>query len=135
MHRFYLPPDQCEGEVLLLGDREAHHALHVLRLRRGDQVVVLNGLGQQWLCEALQPKRDEIGLGVLRKRSVPRLPCQITLVQALPKGKLFEEIIEKATELGAARIIPLLSQRVVAHLQEKDIARKTAKWRWIAVDA
>src|SRR5262245_16765539 len=135
MHRFYLPPDQCEGEILLLGDREAHHALHVLRLRSGEQVLVLNGTGQECLCETLQPKGNEIGLAVLRKRSISPLTCQITLAQALPKGKLFEAIVQKATELGAARIIPLLSDRVVAHLEERDKARKTAKWRWIAIDA
>src|SRR6266446_1680321 len=61
------------------------------------------------------------------------LPWQITLLQAVPKGKLFESIIQKATELGACRIVPLLSERVVTRLGEK--AEKAGKWQSVAVEA
>jgi 16S rRNA (uracil1498-N3)-methyltransferase len=56
-------------------------------------------------------------------------------LQAIPKGKLFELIIQKATELGAARIVPLLSERVVVDLNKKEAARKWAKWQLVAVEA
>jgi 16S rRNA (uracil1498-N3)-methyltransferase len=69
-----------------------------------------------------------------RKTTAP-LPCRITLLQALPKGKLFEAIVQKATELGAARIVPLLSQRVVVQLNKNEAARKAAKWQSIAGEA
>jgi 16S rRNA (uracil1498-N3)-methyltransferase len=57
------------------------------------------------------------------------------LVQALPKGKLFESIVQKATELGVSQIVPLLSERVVTHLDAKDCAHKTQKWQAVAVEA
>jgi 16S rRNA (uracil1498-N3)-methyltransferase len=57
------------------------------------------------------------------------------LAQALPRGKLFESIIQKATELGAAEVVPLLSERVTVHLEQKDGAHKRDKWQAIAVEA
>src|SRR5207302_2124948 len=66
----------------------------------------------------------------------PPLPCQITLIQALPKGKIIESIIQKATELGAFRIVPLLSERVAAaQLEAKALQLKTDKWRLVAIEA
>src|SRR4051794_8889653 len=106
-HRFYLPPEQCRGDLLSLAGREAHHALHVLRLGRGDQLSVMNGAGEELQCEIADASRDHLDLKVLERKQFPVPPSQITLLQAVPKGKLLESIIQKATELGAARVVPL----------------------------
>jgi 16S rRNA (uracil1498-N3)-methyltransferase len=135
MHRFYLPPAHCQGAALLLTGREAHHALHVLRVRRGECVTVLDGEGQHLECEVQETGRDHLGLGVVERRSVTPLPYQITLLQAIPKGKLLEAIIQKAAELGVSRIIPLAAQRTMAKLDEDDENQKLAKWRLVAVEA
>jgi 16S rRNA (uracil1498-N3)-methyltransferase len=135
MHRFFLSPDQCRQDALLLTDREAHHALHVLRLRRADRVTVLDGAGHEFLCETVECGRDNVRLAVLEKHSLPALPCQITLLQAVPKGKLIEAIIQKATELGAARIVPLLTERTVPHLGADTASHKSGKWQLAAVEA
>lgn len=135
MHRFYLPPEECKTGPLTLAGREAHHALRVLRLRRGERVTVLDGAGDEFACEVESFDRDKVHLAILeQKRAVP-LPCQITLLQALPKAKLIESIIQKATELGVARIVPLLSERVVSDLDEKDAERKGEKWQQVAIEA
>ena len=136
MPRFYLPPDKCSESGLFLTGREAHHAMHVLRLRRGDSVTVLNGAGCEFRCEVQQYDRDKVKLAVVAKTSAAARPCQITLLQALPKGKIIESIIQKATELGAARIVPLLSERVTSvQLDSKDLRRKADKWRLVAIEA
>lgn len=135
MHRFYLPPERTLGPSLKLAGGEAHHALRVLRLRPGDRVTVLDGAGGEWFCEIERSGRQEVGLRVLDKRSHPAQACRITLVQAIPKGKCFDCIIEKATELGAARVAPLLTERVVVRLEGKEIAGKLAKWRAVAIEA
>src|SRR4051794_5014263 len=109
MHRFFLPPEQCRGDTLTLRDREAHHARHVLRLRQGERVIVLDGAGQELNCEVSGHDHDSLSLRVLERKLIPPLPCAITLLQAIPKGKIIESIIQKATELGASRIVPLLS--------------------------
>ena len=135
MHRFYLPPEQGNDLSLRLEAREAHHGLQVLRLRPSEKVVVLDGAGHEYLCEVGQAERRTIHLTVRHKNTVPRLPYEITLVQGLPKGKLFESIIQKATELGVTRIVPLLSERVSAHWEPEAAENKVEKWRLTAVEA
>ena len=135
MHRFYLPPEQCQGDLLTLSGNEAHHALKVLRIQPGARVIILNGAGTQFLCEVAGVKRDQASLSVQERRSIAPRPYQLTLAQALPKGKLFESIVQQATELGATEIVPLLTERVVAHLDRKDQPQKLHKWQAVAIEA
>ena len=135
MRHFYLPPEQCRDATLLLTGREAHHALHVLRVRRGERVVVLDGAGHEFLCEVGDCDRSTAQLGVVEQNSIPPLPCQITLLQAIPKGKLIEFIVEKAAELGAFRVVPILSERVTTQLDGETALQKVGKWRTVAVEA
>src|SRR6185369_9928312 len=119
MHRFYLPPEDCKGTTFQLTGREAHHALHVLRLRRGDEAVVLDGAGNEMTCEVRDAGKN-IHLAVVKRNSHPAPTCPITLLQAVPKGKIIESIIQKATELGVHRIVPLLTERVATRLDDED---------------
>ena len=135
MHRFYLPPENCKGDELFLTGSEAHHALHVLCVRRGQSITVLDGVGHEFLCDVQQSDRDKIRLCVKERKTAASPPCRVTLLQAVPKGKLFEAIIQKATELGVTRIVPLLSERVVVHLNRNEAVRKAAKWQLVAVEA
>lgn len=135
MHRFYLPPGESKTGPLTLAGREAHHALHVLRVRPGDQVTILDGAGREMVCAVENFDRDKLQLAVLKTKTIPAPPCPITLLQAVPKGKIIESIIQKATELGAARIVPLLTERVVMDLDEKHAGRKAEKWQQVAIEA
>lgn len=130
-----MPTGQCEVDILRLNEREVHHALHVLRVRDAERVVVLDGAGHELLCEARISGRDKLQLKVVQRNSIPQLPCQITLVQAIPKGKIIESIIQKATELGVHRIVPLLSDRVVSQLDDEGANSKVERWRTTAVEA
>lgn len=135
MHRFYIPPDLCQGDLVALPKAEAHHALHVLRLRNGDPVTVLDGAGTQ-LDGVLVDAHRDMGRVEVRGRTIARKPAaEITLLQALPKGKLIESIIEKATELGVSRIIPLITERVVSRFSPEEALEKAAKWQAVAVAA
>jgi len=135
MKRFYLPPDRCRDSTLILADREAHHAVRVLRLRQGERVVVLDGAGREFLCEARACSRAKVELAVRQTNFIPAPRYQITLLQAIPKGKAFENIIQKATELGVFRVRPLLSERVATELDGATAQRRTAKWRVTAIEA
>jgi 16S rRNA (uracil1498-N3)-methyltransferase len=135
MHRFYLPPEECHGNALHLTGGEAHHALHVLRVRQGERVVVLDGAGHEFLCQVHHVHGQDLRLSVIEKKAAAPLPCSITLLQAIPKGRLFESIIQKATELGATRIVPLLTERVVTKLDNEHATHKTEKWRQVAIEA
>jgi 16S rRNA (uracil1498-N3)-methyltransferase len=135
MHRFYLPPELCRADVLGLTGREAHHAVHVLRVRANERVTVLDGAGAELLCEVIHQKREVLELRVLERKVAAPLPCAITLLQAVPKGKIIESIIQKATELGVARIVPILSERVVTQLDHDGAESKAEKWQQIAAEA
>jgi 16S rRNA (uracil1498-N3)-methyltransferase len=135
MHRFYLPKEQCTGASLELAEREAHHALHVLRVRRGAAVQVLDGAGQDLLCRVQETGRNHVSLQVLERRRIPPLSYALTLLQGLPKGKLFEAIIQKSTELGACRIVPLLTERTVTRVDNEEAKARVARWRLVAIEA
>ena len=135
MHRFYFLPDQCQGTTLTLTDGEAHHAAQVLRVRSGEPVVVLDGAGYEFFCEVRDVSKKTVLLAVRQKSFTPPLPYKITLLQAIPKGKIIESIIQKATELGIARIVPVLSERDTTQLDEESSADKLGKWRQTTIEA
>jgi len=135
MHRFYLPPEDCRRSALTLTDREAHHALRVLRVQLGERVTVLDGAGHEFLCEVSTANKQAVQLHIVEKKIISPSPCQVTLLQALPKGKIIEAIIEKATELGAHRLVPILSKRVTTRLGDASAAEKAEKWRLVAIEA
>lgn len=134
-HRFYLPPERCAGAVLRLDGSEAYHALHVLRLKRGDEAVVLDGVGNRYRCTVESAVHESVSLRMIEKESQPPPPCSITLLVAIPKGKIIEDIIEKSVELGVQQIVPLLTERVVTRLDEDDAIRKRDKWQQAAIEA
>ena len=135
MPRFYLPPENCRSATLRLDGREAHHASHVLRLKRGDIVSVLDGAGGEFACEIESAGKDSLALKVREKKSAAPPPCSLTLLVALPKGKLIEDIIEKAVELGVQRVVPLLTERVVTQLAAAAAEAKREKWQQVAIEA
>jgi 16S rRNA (uracil1498-N3)-methyltransferase len=135
MHRFYLPPEECHGPFLLLTGAEAHHASNVLRLRQGELVLVLDGVGHEFSCGVREHGHENVRLEILSSRSEPQPEPQITLVQALPKGKLMESIIQKATELGAHCVVPVFTERVVSKFDVHEAHLKQRKWQSVAIEA
>lgn len=135
MQRFYVPPESCHGDSLRLDGREAHHALHVLRLAAGDLVTLLDGAGTTFLCEVAQTAKAWLTLAVRERNATPALPCPLTLLVAVPKGKIIEDIIQKAVELGVECVVPLLTERVVAQLDAAGAEAKREKWRQVAIEA
>ena len=135
MHRFYLPPDECQKDSISLSERESRHALNVLRIRPRDRVIVLNGAGDEMLCEVREPDRRAVRLKVVRKNPIPPLPCRVTLAQAVTRGRTMELIAQKATELGTHRIVPILSERTVAHVGADRAAAKIEKWEATTIEA
>lgn len=135
MHRFYLTPDQWNAPAPQLDQGESHHAVDVLRLGAGDRVVVFDGLGSEATAQIVAPEGKTIKLRLLAKAKTQPLPCAITLGQAVPKGKNMDFIIQKAVELGAARIAPLFSDRTVVQLDAADAEKKRTKWHETAIEA
>ena len=121
MHRFFLPNFQQPT----LSTEETHHATHVLRVKPGDTVNVFDGRGHE-----AQARVGEAGkLTILQQSTTPPLPCRITLAQAIPK-KNMDLIVQKATELGVAGVVPLISERTL-----KRPTGTPDRWREIALEA
>ncbi len=135
MHRFYVDPRQSSEKSIELSEREFHHATHVLRVKEGERVVALDGQGAELSCTVESITKRALTLQVYQRHSVSPLPYQITLVQAIPKGKTMETIVQKAAELGAWRIVPIIAERTVAQLDEEKAETKVEKWNSIAIDS
>ena len=135
MHRFYLAPNESDPGELRLTGAQAHHARDVLRLTRGDKLVVFDGRGREITAEIVDLARDTIGLRKVSETTSPPLRCRISLGQAIPKGKNMDLIVQKAVELGAAEIFPLVSARTIVDLDEADARTKQAKWQTVAIEA
>jgi len=135
MHRFYVMPENWNADPPVLRESELHHARDVLRLEPGERVVVFNGRGHEIMAEITKVTRKEIQMRKLHETRVPPLRCEIMLAQAIPKGKNMDLIVQKAVELGAAKIAPIISDRTIVHLQDKEAVQKQAKWQQVAVEA
>ncbi|OLE52718.1 MAG: hypothetical protein AUG51_16740 [Acidobacteria bacterium 13_1_20CM_3_53_8] len=123
---------------MTLAQEEARHMRDVLRLRRGDEVFVFDGEGREFVCEieeirsldALLFVKDEV------KPSCPESPLDLTLAVALLKGEKFDLVVQKATELGATRIVPVITKLADVRVRdEKDAERRVARWQRIMMEA
>ncbi len=135
MHRFYISPEHWNPDALVLTGSEAHHARDVLRMKRGEKLVLFNGRGREITAEIIDLSGDEIRLRKLHEAEGAPLRCRIVLGQAIPKGKNMELIVQKAVEIGAAEIAPIISDRTVVQVDSESAAQKQAKWQQIAIEA
>ncbi|MEY4939389.1 MAG: hypothetical protein RIQ93_1124 [Verrucomicrobiota bacterium] len=133
--RVFCRPATAEPAEIALSAEESHHLVSVNRARAGDPVIAFDGRGAEWVCTLSDARKNAARLQVRAKRHVPPLPWQITLGQALPKGTGMDAIVRKATEIGAARIVPLASERSQVHLDGGRAEKKIEKWQHAALEA
>lgn len=135
MHRFYLTPTDCRGDLLTLPESEAHHAARVLRVRKGERVVVLDGAGTEILGEVAESSGSRLNIRVMQRNSIAPLPYQVTLLQALTRGRTMDLIVQKATELGVTRIVPIISERSVPQVSDDEGDSRVTKWELTVSEA
>ena len=134
MPRFFVP--DLSGEMLTLSGEDGRHAARSLRCRVGEELVLCDGRGEECRCAVAAVEEDTLSLRVLERRpSAGELPCRVTLYQALPKGDKLELIVQKAVELGAAEIVPVLTRRCVSRPDARSMERKLERLRKIALEA
>ncbi|MCA1779649.1 MAG: 16S rRNA (uracil(1498)-N(3))-methyltransferase [Xanthomonadaceae bacterium] len=124
----------CEFE---LDQRATHHLLRVLRRRVGDAIELFDGSGVQARAElTVASRRDGCRVRVIEAARVDReSPLSIVLVQALARGEKMDWIIQKAVELGASEIRPIVSQRCDVRPDPARTERQRARWREIVINA
>ena len=138
--RFYAPPSAFNSnlESVTLAADEARHLRDVLRLKTGDDVYVFDGAGKEFHCRVEESRRDTAQLKVISEVSPARSesPLELTLAVALLKGEKFDLVVQKATELGVTRVIPVLTKLADIRLRdESDAAKRVARWQRIALEA
>jgi 16S rRNA (uracil1498-N3)-methyltransferase len=134
--RVYVETKLEAGAALELPPETAAHIAKVLRARVGDGLILFNGDGHEWSGQIESVRgarvRASIGPGTFVDRESA---LAVTLVQSVPRGDRMDFIVQKATELGVARIVPTLSQRSVVRLDARQCEAKATHWRAVVVSA
>jgi len=130
-HRFFISPDALPSEsTAALGGDEAHHALHVVRARVGDEVVLFDGNGHEWLGTVAATGRHDVRVDIREHREVAPPAACVTLLQAtLNNQKAMEELIRRCTEIGVRRFVFFPSRHTERRPPRSD------KWERIAIEA
>jgi 16S rRNA (uracil1498-N3)-methyltransferase len=138
--RFFAPPSAFNShhDSVTLATDEARYLREVLRLKVGGEVFVFNGEGKEFQCVIKESRRDTAQLKVLDEvePTRPESPLKLTLAIALLKGEKFDLVVQKSTELGVARIVPVTTKLADIRLRdESDVGKRVARWQRIALEA
>ena len=135
MRYFHIPLCQISDDKVQISGRELHHLANVLRLREGDEITVLDGVGGVYEVVIVSCGSD-VAIGEIRARQqVQQSQVEVTLLVGLPKADKMDMIVQKATELGVHRIAPVICQHSVPRLSSERARRRVARWQQIAVEA
>ncbi len=127
--RFHLPTAAWTPPLLTLTDDEAAHCSRVMRKEPGDRVELFDGAGRVAVCEITQVTKSSVQARIESETHTPPFAAAIHLFPALIKAEPFEWLLEKAVELGAASIQPVITARSVIHLDSAQMEKKLTKWR------
>jgi 16S rRNA (uracil1498-N3)-methyltransferase len=131
--RFFISPEQVSGQSITISGEDVHHIVKVLRMKTGDELLLCDGKGAEYSAKIAQVNKSDITVEVkARSKREIRYPL-ITLGQGLPKSDKMNWIVQKATELGVANIIPLLTERTIVKVREE--GKRVARWQRIAREA
>jgi 16S rRNA (uracil1498-N3)-methyltransferase len=136
MQRYFIPAENFLEEKAIIRGDDAHHLMRVMRASPGDRVVISNGADREALAEVVEMYKENVLLRIVEERPIsgePRIP--VWIAQSLPKGDKFETVIQKGTEIGAARFIPFVSARTVVQYDARKEAKRLDRWRKIAKEA
>jgi len=135
-HRFYAPSSSFTESSVTLDAEESHHLTRVLRLGEGARIFVFDGEGAEYECEIARVAKREVELNLLRRLDgVVESPLRLTLAQSLIKGDKFDWVIQKVTELGVTRIVPLVTDHSDIKRAEERAEQRLERWRRISLEA
>jgi 16S rRNA (uracil1498-N3)-methyltransferase len=134
--RVFVDAPLALGATVALPDATAGHLLRVLRLSAGDACVLFNGDGHDYHARVAAVGKREASAEVIEARALDNeSSLRIVLLQAVARGEKMDWIVQKATELGVAGIVPVLSERGEVKLDGERAGRRTAHWRSVCIAA
>jgi 16S rRNA (uracil1498-N3)-methyltransferase len=134
--RVFVEEPLATGREQQLGTAAAAHVSRVLRLRTGDELTLFDGRGGEYAATIIAASRTAVRVRVREHRPIEReSPLRITLVQGISRGERMDWVIQKATELGVAAIVPAVTEHSVVKLNASQARKKHEHWYAIAVSA
>lgn len=136
MARFFVQSDSVENKMITITGPDVKHISKVLRLVPGDKIGVSTGNGREFEAVIREITTKEVISEIVTEKQVStEAEVRVNLYQGLPKGDKMELIIQKSTELGVSRIIPVISERTVVKLDGKKAGERRMRWQRIAEEA
>lgn len=138
--RFYAPPSAFnhDAQSVRLASEEARHLRDVLRLKRGDEAFVFDGEGREYRCRVVERERDGALLDISEEvpAARPESTLRLTLCVALLKSEKFDLVVQKTTELGVDKVVPVVTKFADVRLKEMtEVERRVVRWKRIALEA
>lgn len=135
MHMFFVKPAQIEGGLVTVTGPDVNHIRNVLRMKPGEPVRISDEKDFCGQCRVTEILEDRVLLSVEEEAPSTELPARVTLFQGLPKGDKMEWIVQKNTELGVSRIVPVAMRRSVVKLDARKAEAKRVRLQAIAESA
>jgi len=134
MHRFFFSPEGIPGDTVVITEKQTlHHIRDVLRLKAKEKAVLVDGAGTEYLAELSEAGAEKAVFSVIRKQAANKEKAVlVTVACAIPKKSKIDDVIDKLTQIGIDRIIPLVSERVIVKLDKKTADNRLARWQKIA---
>lgn len=134
--RVYVAEPLTLGKTCVVEGTAANHIMRVLRLRDGDALTLFDGQGGEYAARIASFRKDTAVVEVLEHRALERESAlDLTLLQGISRGERMDWVMQKATELGVRRIVPLFTERSMVKLDERQRERKLQHWRAIVIAA
>jgi len=134
--RIYVPAPLNAGVEIVLPAQAAEHLTRVLRLEPGARLTLFNGAGGEFSATLGERQGKQVRAQVQQHTPIEReSPLDITLLQGVARGERMDLVVQKATELGVTRIVPVLAERSVVKIDAKLRERKREHWQAIAASA
>jgi 16S rRNA (uracil1498-N3)-methyltransferase len=136
MHRFFVSVHNISAQRVIISDSRVHQIRDVLRMKTGDEIIVLDNTGFEYQARLLNISPKEVVGEIISKKiceSEPR--TQITLYQSLLAREKFEFVLQKCTEIGVTQFVPVITERSIVRKAEKITKQKLARFESIIAEA
>ena len=136
IQRFHVDQIDKSKSHLEIAGEQSHYVTRVLRLQTGDRMILFDGSGSEWTAKIIDTKRNRLLLE-LEERATPdrESPINLTLIQSISRSQRMDLVMQKSTELGVTRIVPVFSTNTIVKIKEDKIEKKINHWRNILISA
>ncbi|MCW8963182.1 MAG: 16S rRNA (uracil(1498)-N(3))-methyltransferase, partial [Gammaproteobacteria bacterium] len=135
-HRVYFPELSTDDNEVVISGQTFIHLTRVLRVKPGQKLIIFDGQGIEYQATITTVERKSITVSILSSETVSReSPLSITLVQGISRGERMDWLLQKATELGVSRIMPIYTKRSVVVLDDKRLQSRILHWQGIITNA